>query len=182
MKLEKIVTGKNVFLREPKRADMDLFINAVRKSRKLHQPWVTPPDNSFKFHKYLGRVKRKVCRSFLVCRRADRAIAGVINLNEIVMGNLRSAYLGYYVFKGFDRQGFMSDGMKLLLEHAFKKLKFHRLEANIQPRNRASIGLVKSIGFQKEGYSPRYLKVKNRWRDHERWAITIETWKANRGR
>jgi NADH dehydrogenase [ubiquinone] 1 alpha subcomplex assembly factor 7 len=35
----------------------------------------------------------------------------------------------------------------------------------------ASIALVKSCGFSLEGYSPRYLKIGGRWRDHERWAI-----------
>ena len=57
------------------------------------------------------------------------------------------------------------------LQHAFKSMKLHRLEANIQPGNAASIALVRSCGFSKEGYSPRYLKIGGRWRDHERWAI-----------
>ena len=47
----------------------------------------------------------------------------------------------------------------------------HRLEANIQPDNAASIALVRSCGFAREGYSPRYLKIGGRWRDHERWTI-----------
>ena len=54
---------------------------------------------------------------------------------------------------------------------AFRSLKLHRLEANIQPANAASIALVRACGFSKEGYSPRYLKIGGRWRDHERWAI-----------
>lgn len=74
--------------------------------------------------------------------RGSGEIAGVINVSEIVRGSFRSAYLGYYVF-----------------------------EANIQPGNRASLALVKSCGFVKEGYSRRYLKIGGRWRDHERWAI-----------
>jgi [ribosomal protein S5]-alanine N-acetyltransferase len=49
----------------------------------------------------------------------------------------------------------------------------NRLEANIQPGNTASIALVKSCGFMKEGYSPKYLKINGRWRDHERWAILV---------
>jgi len=61
---------------------------------------------------------------------------------------------------------------------AFGKLGMHRLEANIQPRNRKSIALVERRGFTREGFSPRYLKVAGRWRDHERWAITVERWRA----
>lgn len=108
---------------------------------------------------------------FLVCRAEDGAIAGVINISEIVLGIFRSGYLGYYAFAGFERRGLMREGLQGVVRHAFRKLKIHRLEANIQPGNVASIALAASCGFSKEGYSPRYLKIAGRWRDHERWAI-----------
>ena len=56
------------------------------------------------------------------------------------------------------------------------------LEANIQPVNVASIRLVRRAGFEREGYSPRYLKIGGRWRDHERWAMTRERYNAVRAR
>ena len=96
---------------------------------------------------------------------------GVINISNMVMGLFRSAFLGYYGFAGHERQGLMREGMKAVVRHAFTKLKLHRLEANIQPGNAASLALAKSCGFAKEGFSPRYLKIGGRWRDHERWAI-----------
>ncbi|MBC8106827.1 MAG: GNAT family N-acetyltransferase [Anaerolineae bacterium] len=72
----------------------------------------------------------------------------------------------------------MTEAMELLLRHAFTKMKLHRLEANIQPDNSASIALVQRCGFRMEGRSPRYLKIAGRWRDHGRWAITIEDWRG----
>ena len=48
--------------------------------------------------------------------------------------------------------------------------------------NRASIALVKSLGFRREGYSPRYLKIGGRWRDHERWALLVDDWRPQRHR
>lgn len=119
----------------------------------------------------LKRMSSTEYQSFLVCTRAGDEIAGVINISSIVMGVLRSGYLGYYAFAGFERRGLMREGIQTVVRVAFSKLKLHRLEANIQPANTASIALVRSCGFAREGYSPRYLKIGGRWRDHERWAI-----------
>jgi len=112
----------------------------------------------------------------LVCRRADGAIVGVINVSEIVRAAFQSAYLGYYAFRPHAGQGYMTEGLALVLRHAFGSLGLHRLEANIQPGNRPSRALVRGLGFRMEGFSPRYLKIGGRWRDHERWAIVREAW------
>jgi ribosomal-protein-alanine N-acetyltransferase len=100
----------------------------------------------------------------------------VINVSEIVRGALRSAYLGYYGFAPYLGHGYMSEGMTLALRWAFGALRLHRLEANIQPGNRASLRLARRLGFRREGFSPRYLKIAGRWRDHERWALLAEEW------
>jgi ribosomal-protein-alanine N-acetyltransferase len=76
----------------------------------------------------------------------------------------------------------MPEGIRLALGQAFGPLKLHRLEANIQPANTASIALARRCGFVKEGFSERYLKIGGRWRDHERWAIRAEIWRASRER
>lgn len=158
-------------LRAPAPADAHDFVAAVRRSRALHRPWTTPPDTPAQFRAWVDRMRPPAHHAFLVCRRDQGAIAGVISLTNIVMGAFRSGYLGYYAFAGHERQGLMREGLCAVARHAFGALGLHRLEANIQPGNAASIALVASCGFSKEGYSPRYLKIGGRWRDHERWAI-----------
>ena len=101
-------------------------------------------------------------------------MVGVMNVSNIVLGSFKSAALGYYGFVPFDGQGYMAEGLRLVLRRAFGELGLHRLEANVQPGNERSIALVKAAGFCPEGYSPRMLKIGGRWRDHERWAILAE--------
>jgi [ribosomal protein S5]-alanine N-acetyltransferase len=160
-----------VTLREAVLADERRFLALARASETLHRPWVAAPATAAQFRAYLQRMHGDSNHAFLVCRRDDGDIAGVVNLTHIVLGAFRSGYLGYYAFAGYERQGCMRAGLRALIRHAFQSLRLHRLEANIQPGNTASIALVKSCGFSLEGYSPRYLKIRGRWRDHERWAI-----------
>jgi len=112
----------------------------------------------------------------------DDAPVGVFNLSEIVRGSFHSAYLGYYGFAPHAGQGYMREGMALVLVATFRELKLHRVEANVQPANARSISLVRAAGFTREGYSRRYVKIAGRWRDHERWAILAEDWRAQRSR
>ncbi len=65
----------------------------------------------------------------------------------------------------------MTEALRQAMALAFDDLGLHRLEANIQPGNVASIALVKRLGFKQEGFSERYLKIGGQWRDHERWAL-----------
>jgi ribosomal-protein-alanine N-acetyltransferase len=91
----------------------------------------------------------------------------------------QSAYLGYYAFAAHAGTGLMREGFRLVLRELFGRHRLHRVEANIQPENLRSRAFVEGLGFRLEGYSPRYLEIGGRWRDHERWALLAE---ESRGR
>ena len=164
------MSDSRVYLRPVSRKDRDEFIAAMRDSASLHKPWIVSPTSREMFYSYLKRVERHDHHGLLVIDRATDAIAGCININNIVRGTFLSATLGYYVTLPFAGRGYMREGLELAVEHAFRKLGLHRVEANIQPENRRSIDLVQQCGFRKEGVSPRYLFIAGAWRDHERWA------------
>jgi [ribosomal protein S5]-alanine N-acetyltransferase len=169
--------GGRVFLRSPAASDRDEFVSLMRTSRSFHRPWATAPTDDDRFAAYLADSRRPDFEAMLVCRLEDRAIVGFFNLSQIVRRSLQSAYLGYAAGKPFAGQGYMREGIALVVRHAFMDLRLHRIEANIQPGNHASIALAKGAGFQREGFSPRYLKIGGRWRDHERWAILADDWR-----
>jgi ribosomal-protein-alanine N-acetyltransferase len=171
-------TKSRVAIRPPTRADQAAFVAAVRRSRALHGRWITPKARTpQEYAAYLKRFSTGCHHGFLIIHCDSGDIAGVININDIIRGAFQSASLGYYAFEPHASRGLMYEGMLLVLKYAFRKLKLHRIEANIQPDNRASIALVRKCGFVREGFSRRMLKVQGRWRDHERWTLLAENFR-----
>jgi ribosomal-protein-alanine N-acetyltransferase len=167
-----------VYLRPPTARDRDEFIALMRVSRSFHRPWATAPTDDERFAAYLADSRRPDFEAMLLCRQDDLAILGFFNLSQIVRRSLQSAYLGYAAGQPYAGQGYMREGIQLVLRYGFGELKLHRIEANIQPGNHASIALARGAGFRREGFSPRYLKIAGRWRDHERWAMLADDWRA----
>jgi ribosomal-protein-alanine N-acetyltransferase len=176
--------GNRVHLRPPRRTDQRSFIANAKQSRALHRGWVQAPETPTAFAAYVARyhatdaAPRNV--GFLVIRNEDDAIVGVINFSEIIRGAFHSGYVGYYAFAPFAGDGYMAEGFALALDFAFRKMKLHRIEANVQPANIRSLALVERLGFMREGYSRRYVKIAGRWRDHVRFAMLAEDWKRHR--
>ena len=164
----------------PTARDEHEFLARVRASRAIHRPWTYPPDTPAGFTALLRRAEMQTERVFVIRRVEDSAIAGVANLSQIFLGDFRSAYLGYFVFEPFQGKGYMAEGVTLALGEAFGPIGLHRVEANVQPDNERSIALVERLGFRREGYSPGYLKIGGRWRDHVRYALLADEFHTRR--
>ncbi len=164
-------TGFRTRIQVPDAADEKAFLDAMCASVGLHYPWVTAPKDHAAWKRYLARIERDNEAGFLLRHIDNDVICGVINLNIITYEALCSAYISYFGVAGQTERGYMKEGLLQVINYAFDELDLHRLEANIQPQNLASIALVKSVDFQYEGYSPRYLRINGEWCDHERWAL-----------
>lgn len=165
-----------VQLKRPSVIDGPRFLEAARRSRGFLRRWAPPPCTATAFNAYIRRLGKPTHEGRLVVLCTSGDLVGVINVSEIVRGAFQSAYLGYYAFRPHAGRGYMTEGLALALQWAFRELRLHRVEANIQPDNDASRTLVRHLGFRREGFSRRYLKIAGRWRDHERWALLAEDW------
>ena len=161
--------GDRIHIRHPMPEDRDAFVAAARRSRRLHGPWVSAPDTPDAFDAYVRRARRVNQACFLLRRNDDDAIVGVANLSEIVPGGFRSAFLGYYAFTPHARKGYLREGLDLVVEHGFRALGLHRVQASVRPENPASTELLRACGFRLEGAAPRYLHLDGDWRDHQVW-------------
>jgi ribosomal-protein-alanine N-acetyltransferase len=160
-----------VSMRHLRPTDERAYLDAVHRSKRLHHPWAYPPDTPEAFSAYVDGSDARV--PLVVVDDADELV-GVYTLSQIHHGASRNAYLGYYAFEPYAGTGMMRAAMPLVFRFAFAELGLHRLQANVQPGNERSIGLLRATGWREEGYALRYLKIGGRWRDHIMFAILAE--------
>ena len=159
--------------------DAPELLRAMDESRARLEPWVFLPQTEPGVREYLdqpaeGRITYGI-------REPGGRLAGIVNLNSIMRGPFQNAFLAYYALHPFAGQGYMRAGVAAVMDRAFGEHGLHRVEANIQPDNQASARLVRGLGFRLEGHSPRYLQVGGVWKDHDRYALTVEEWRGGPG-
>jgi [ribosomal protein S5]-alanine N-acetyltransferase len=152
------------------------FLECTQRSQVTHQPWLSPPVEMDGFEALVARGGDPGLQVMAIWSLEDRCFVGLVQLSQIIHGAFENAFLSYWVGGAFEGQGKMSEALRLVLHYAFRELGLHRVEANIQPGNARSLALVQRLGFVKEGFSEKYLKILGEWRDHERWAIRSEIW------
>ncbi len=181
-----VEVGRRVYLRYPTARDRVQLMALKVASRTFLEPWEGTPTDGLDmfsdawFARYMSMRRGTANHRFLICLRENRRIAGIMSLGHIVRGAFQSCYIGYWTGQPFARRGYTTEALGLTLRFVFRTLKLHRVEANIVPRNRASKGLVRKLGFRYEGTAKRYLSINHRWEDHEHWAITREEWRVPR--
>jgi ribosomal-protein-alanine N-acetyltransferase len=91
----------------------------------------------------------------LALRDSNRVI-GTTTLFNLNLDNGR-AELGYALGSAHWRKGYMQEALQALVSHAFEVMNLRRLEADVDPRNAASIRTLERLGFQREGF------LRERW-------------------
>ncbi|TDE24035.1 N-acetyltransferase [Actinomadura sp. 6K520] len=152
--------------------DAARFVELANLSSGFHRPWVNLPVSVAEFEAYLARFDQVGAVGMVVYLREGGDIAGIVNINGIVRGPYQRGVLGYAAFLPYVGRGYLTEGVALAVGYAFEQLELHRVEADIQPENSASIRLVERLGFRREGFSPEFIKIDGAWRDHERWALS----------
>lgn len=105
-------------------------------------------------------------RFYIMSVEQPSKMIGIIGLNNVVWGAFCSAFLGYKLDKDFVNKGYMSAAVKMLTKYAFEELGLHRIEANVMPKNKASIRVLEKNQFINEGISKYYLNINGVWEDH----------------
>ena len=177
-----IEIGERVFLRYPVPGDRDEFVALRQHSREHLERWEPiPPSglNTFSDKAFDLEYKTRKTPSqhrWLICTLNTGAIAGRITLGAIERGPFQNGRFGYWLGEEFTGKGYMQEGLILAIRHSFETLGLHRVCANVMPTNEPSKNTLLRCGFILEGYSKHYLQIRGAWKDHERYALTVEGW------
>jgi RimJ/RimL family protein N-acetyltransferase len=104
-------------------ADQDEILGLAATSAGLHHPWMTLAATPQEFQDYLRRFDHVTAEGFLICTRATGAIAGVAHINSIIRGRFQNGSLSYAAFAPAAGQGYMPEGLGLVLRYAFEQLR-----------------------------------------------------------
>lgn len=114
-----------------------------------------------------------------LCER--ETLVGEVSLGTVQRGPFQSASIGYWVDERRAGNGYVPEGVGLIVRYGFEELGLHRLEAAIVPRNGASRRVAEKLALREEGTSIGYLQIGGVYEDHIRYAITAEEWAARHG-
>lgn len=178
------LAGPRVVVRTPEREDFDEWAALRTASRAFLAPFepswpsdaVTRAGFRRRLQRYAADWRSDQGYSFLLIRRVDRVLLGGVSLSNVRRGVAETVSLGYWIGERFARQGYMTDGLKLVLAFAFDRLRLHRVEAACLPCNQASHRLLLKSGFREEGYAKEYLSIDGRWQDHLMFGLLASEW------
>lgn len=89
----------------------------------------------------------------------------------------RTAEIGWILAPHAQGRGYAFEAAGLLLDLAFGELGFHRVYAELDPRNAASVGLCERLGMRHEGHFVEHMWTKGEWTDTGHYAILEREWR-----
>jgi ribosomal-protein-alanine N-acetyltransferase len=185
------LVGARVNLRPLKGSDFGAWRAVRERSRDWLEPWEPLPDPTSPDPVSDPEAFRARCGAWDRQRHFDTAygfgmflrdgpFVGEVSLGSVQRGPFQSAFVGYWIDEEHAGQGYVPEGVALILRYGFEELGLHRIEAAIVPRNMASRRVMEKLGLREEGLAERFLQIRGVWEDHCRFAMTVEEWGERR--
>ena len=168
-----------LLMRPPQMRDFEQWAKLRRDSQAFLAPW--EPEwsrdhlSSRAFRNRVVWAERAIRQGeaypLFLFRQKDGQVIGGITLSNIRRQPAQAATLGYWVGEDYAMQGYMTEALTVVQDHAFRTLDLSRLEAGCLADNIASRRLLERCGFKYEGVAQAYLQIDGQWRDHVIYAL-----------
>lgn len=96
----------------------------------------------------------------------DGRFVGQVTLGNIQHGPVSECWIGYWVHSACTGRGVATAACALGTDHAFRRVRLHRVTATFLPANPASGRVLHHNGFHDEGVLRGNLHINGRWQDH----------------
>ena len=162
--------------------DKDDYVKYIKKIKNFIEEWEPKRDKDYyegngirkEIENKLNELESKKGYTYCIYLKGKNEIIGTITINNIVYGPFLSCFLGYKLSEKYLNNGYMTEALDHIIKIAFNDIGLHRIEANVMPRNIRSQKVLEKLGFTYEGLSRKYLKINNKWEDHEHYVILNE--------
>ncbi len=114
----------------------------------------------------MDRMRRQEEIKYWLRCRGESEVIGQFCFSQIIRGPFQSCFLGYSLDGQRVNRGYMTEALEKGVSLIFEEVGLHRIEANVMPRNSASLRTAEKLGFRAEGTARDYLKINGRWEDH----------------
>lgn len=178
-----VLTTERLVLRAP--ADHDLeAVFEMESDPVAMRYWSRPPMREIaEARASLERAKGFFAAGtglrWSITRPADDRMLGHLSLFDF-REQSAVAEIGYGLARRHWGQGFMREALTAVLDHAFGPLGLRRLEADIDPRNAASVRALERMGFAREGLLRERWQVGDEISDSVLMGLLAREWQARR--
>ena len=177
-----VITTSRVVLRWISEDDIDALYE-VFSDPQVMRYWSTPPlghrDAAVAMQREIaeGNLRNTMLKWGLALRESNSVI-GTTTLFNLNLDNGR-AEIGYAMGRAHWGKGYMHEALQALLTHAFEVMNLRRLEADVDPRNTASIRTLEKLGFQREGFLRERWHVNGEIQDALFYGLLRSEWKRS---
>lgn len=147
------------------REDVPGFLAALIADMQVKRPGETDPGGPW--------------YQFVAERRADGEVVADVGIGFGVPGE-RQVEIGYRVLPAFQRQGYGREAVAGMIDYLIASHDIHRFVGISASANAASIALLLSLGFRREGHFRESFLCHGKWLDDDYFALLASEWKARR--
>ncbi len=143
---------------------MDLY--KILSDARAMRYWSTAAhDSPERTQQNLDRLiaSAQIQLTYFVIEKDGRAIgtAGIHKTDEV----------GFILHPDYWRQGIVTEAMQAIIPYLFEVTDHAQLTADADPRNNASVGLLRSLGFQETHRAEKTFCINGEWSDSVYFAL-----------
>ena len=107
---------------------------------------------------------------------ADSTYVGAVQLTPVQVDPVQAS-IGWIALPSHHRKGLMTEAVRAIVDLTFTSTEVHRLVAEIDSANNASVRLAERLGFRKEAHFVESVHLRGKWRDETVYALLQKDWK-----